>query len=112
MSPRKDPVTGDQLTAVEYYSRQLQAMVRSPWFLVVFNVITGICMLIGWRDPWNWFASWLAIMVEWMVGKYMFGQTARDAVILRKLLQLEEQLLHDVEDEDDSRHCKDSQRAG
>jgi hypothetical protein len=77
-------VTGDPLTALEYLTRQAQLALRSPWFIVGFNVFTLTMMALGWREQWNYIASWLAIMVEWVVGTFMFGQTRRDAVVLRE----------------------------
>lgn len=99
-----DPVTGDELTNAEYISWHIQAVVRSPWFIITFNLITIIMLAVGLRDWWNYFASWLAIMVEWVVGKYMFGQTGRDAKIIREIRavasrieQQEEVLVKEVE---------------
>lgn len=99
-----DPITGDELTNAEYISWHIQAVVRSPWFIIGFNLITLVMLTVGWRDWWNYFASYLAIMVEWVVGKYMFGQTGRDAKIIREIRTLtqrieqqEETLVSDVE---------------
>jgi hypothetical protein len=80
----RDPITGDELSWLEYYTRQLQVVVRTPWFIIVFNVITLIAFLLNSGDKWNYFASWLAIIIEWLVGTYMFGQTARDAIVSRQ----------------------------
>lgn len=80
-----DPVTGDDISHLEYLTRQVQVFVRTPWFLVVFNCVTLVAMLLGHGDLWNYFASWLAIVIEWLVGTYMFGQTGRDAVVLREV---------------------------
>lgn len=91
-----DPVTGDELTRLEYLVRQAQVVVRTPWFIVAFNVTT-VLILLGHGDLWNYFASWLAIIVEWLVGTYMFGQTGRDATIIRKNTKLEEQNQHLLE---------------
>ncbi|SRR5581483_6030857 len=82
--PHQDPVTGDELPQLEYYTRQVQVSVRTPWFILIFNAITVLAMLTGHGDVWNYFASWLAIIIEWLVGTYMFGQTARDAVVSRE----------------------------
>jgi hypothetical protein len=81
----EDPVTGDKLTSLEYYVRQVQVAVRTPWFIFVFNAITLACILLNLVFQWNAFASWLAIMIEWLVGCYMFGQTGRDALIIRAI---------------------------
>jgi hypothetical protein len=85
-----DPVTGDELSWLEYYTRQVQVVVRTPWFILFFNVITLVAMILGHGDVWNYFASWLAIIVEWLVGTYMFGQTGRDALYIRRIAHLEE----------------------
>lgn len=93
MGQHVDPVTGDKLTALEYFTRQAQVVVRSPWFLLAFNAVTLACMVVpNWRDPWNWMASWMAIQVEWLVGTYMFGQTGRDAVFLRHVARTSDQM--------------------
>ncbi len=89
---RHDPVTGDPLTTTEYLSWKIQSFVRSPWFIILFNLITILAMTFGRGELWNYFASWLAIMIEWIVGKYMFGQTGRDAVIIRHLLKIAEHI--------------------
>lgn len=70
---------------------------RSPWFLIGFNLVTLTLMLLGLREQWNYFASWMAIMVEWMVGVYMFGQTKRDALVIREIRALARQMARDVE---------------
>lgn len=97
-SPFRDPITGDELTRLEFLVRQVQVVVRTPWFIVAFNLITLAMVLLGHPDAWNYLASWLAIIVEWLVGTYMFGQTGRDAVYIRKIVQLiemnEKQLEH------------------
>jgi hypothetical protein len=85
-----DPITGDELKPLEFYTRQVQVVVRTPWFLLAFNLITIICIILGQMLAWNDLASWLAIMIEWLVGCYMFGQTGRDAVYIRKIARLEE----------------------
>ena len=90
--PYKDPVTGDELPMLEYRTRQVQVFVRTPWFILVFNLITIASMALGHGDVWNYFASWLAIMIEWLVGTYMFGQTARDAVVTREVRSLIQQM--------------------
>jgi hypothetical protein len=87
----KDPVTGDELSRLEYFVRRAQVFVRTPWFIVAFNVITLLMVFIlGMPLQWNDLASWLAIIIEWLVGTYMFGQTGRDAVHIRKIAKLEE----------------------
>jgi hypothetical protein len=35
-----DPVTGDELTRLEYFVRQTQVIVRTPFFILLFVVVT------------------------------------------------------------------------
>src|SRR5271166_4395299 len=88
-----DPVTGDELSQLEYFVRQVQVLVRTPFFILLFIVITTIVWATGNSGAllwWNLSASALAIIVEWLVGTYMFGQTGRDATYIRKIAHLEE----------------------
>jgi hypothetical protein len=85
----RDPVTGDLLTKSEWISWKLQqGVIRTWWFLLTFTAITVACVLtfnlsvVGW---WNVLASYMAIFVEAIVGRAMFGQTRRDAQIIREL---------------------------
>jgi hypothetical protein len=87
-----DPVTGDELTFSEHLSWQLQTyVIRTWWFLITFTLITVATVLtfnlsvVGW---WNVLASYLAIFVEAIVGRAMFAQTRRDALIIRELRTL------------------------
>jgi hypothetical protein len=108
MGEYHDPVTGDVLTRLEYLTRKLQVMVRTPAFMLVFNLITVTAMVLHRADAWNYFASWLAIVIEWVVGTYMFGQTARDAQVIREVRELarviqkhvihEDAVLEDIEE--------------
>ena len=54
----------------------------------------------NWGNQWNYLASYLAIFVEAIVGRAMFGQTRRDAQILRELrkMELEDREHHKEED--------------
>jgi glucan phosphoethanolaminetransferase (alkaline phosphatase superfamily) len=102
MTTHHDPVTGDDLTTAEYVSWRIQGVIRNFWFLGGFTLLTVLWLWLGTdaaRGFWNYFASYLAIVVESIVGIAMFSQTRRDAVIIRRLLRLEERILHDVEDE-------------
>ena len=90
--PHEDAVTGDRLSALEYLTLLVQTGLRSPWFLLGFNVVTIVALAVGGREGWNYFASWLAIIVEWIVGTFMLGQTHRDARCLREVRALAERL--------------------
>ena len=100
----RDPVTNDLLSPSEWISWQLQAnIIRRWWFLIGFTVITLACVLtfsttvITW---WNVLASYLAIFVEAIVGRYMAGQTRRDAAVIREIRKIEvEDHEHHLEEE-------------
>lgn len=83
-----DPVTGDRLSAGERLSWLMQGLIRRWLFL---GAITGVTAAVwATRDPtalvwWNLGASYLALVVESLVGIAMFGQTKRDAVVLRRV---------------------------
>ena len=89
----RDPATGDLLNYNDYLLYQLQTnVIRRWWFLVAFTVITLACVFtfnVTVMTWWNVLASYLAIFVEAIVGRYMAGQTRRDATILRELRKME-----------------------
>lgn len=85
-----DPVTGDSLSPLEYATRQVQVCLRTPWFMVGYTLFTLLCAVLHWWDVWNLLSSGLAIVIEWLVGTYMFGQTGRDAQYIRRIAVLEE----------------------
>jgi hypothetical protein len=94
----KNPDTGDYLSRGEYVSWKIQGVIRNWWFVIIWTVGT----LAWWIKP-NWFgdtsayvwwmniASWLAVTVELIIGIAMFGQTKRDAMIIREIRKLERQ---------------------
>jgi uncharacterized membrane protein YadS len=84
----KDPVTEDELTLQEYISWKIQKVMRNWYFLIAFTIIT----IIAWSTNnnsvltwWNLGASYLALVIESIVGIALFNQTKRDAVILREV---------------------------
>lgn len=84
----KDPVTGDELTSGERISWVIQGVIRNWYFLILFSTITIIVWSIN--NPtgllwWNLAASYLAIIIESIVGISMFSQCKRDAVVLREV---------------------------
>jgi len=93
--PRKDPVTGDVLSSGEYVSWVIQGIIRRWSFLIVILVITAAAWATG-NDRvllwWNLSASLLAIVIEAIVGKGMFGQTHRDAVVIRETRAMSQHL--------------------
>ena len=87
MKQRKDPVTGDTLTLGEYISWIVQGIIRRWTFLIVISIITAIIWAtdnstaLTW---WNLGASYLALVIESVVGIALFAQTKRDAVVMRE----------------------------
>ena len=83
-----DPATGDSLTTGEYISWLIQGVIRRWTFLIAISIIT---VLVWTTDNataltwWNLCASYLALVIESIVGLAMFGQTRRDAVVLREI---------------------------
>lgn len=93
-----DPTTGDEITKSDYLSLVIQnSIIRRWWFIGQFTLITLACVLtfninvVGW---WNVYASYLAIFVESIVGRYMSNQVKRDAHIIRDTRKI----LHQVKD--------------
>lgn len=85
----RDPITGDALTAGEYISWKIQGVIRRWAFLGIITLLTIICWatrnaeVLTW---WNLAASYMALLIESIVGLAMFNQTKRDAVIIRHIL--------------------------
>src|SRR6266851_4007122 len=93
----KDPVTGDPLSLGEYISWLVQGIIRRWFFLLLITLATTVAWVVGMAHPqvliwWNLAASYAAILIESIVGMFMFGQMKRDAVILRHLERLTEHL--------------------
>lgn len=86
--PRRDPATGDVLTTGEYISWIIQGVIRRWAFLVLISIVTAIVWLtdnataLTW---WNLGASYLALVIESVVGISMYAQTKRDAIVLREI---------------------------
>lgn len=97
--PRKtytDPVTGDTISRSEHITRLIQdQVIRTWWFLGFFTLTTAVAIIFtvvafskDVRTPidwWNVWASWTAVIIEGLIGRYMTGQTRRDALIIRKM---------------------------
>jgi hypothetical protein len=83
-----DPVTGDHLTPGERVSWAIQGIIRRWAFLIVVTLITA-CVWVTRNATallwWNLGASYLAIVIESIVGLAMFGQTKRDALVIREI---------------------------
>ena len=86
-SNHKDPYTGDTLSRGEYISWLIQGVIRRWTFLGLITIITAIAwitansIVLTW---WNLSASYLALVIESVVGIAMFSQTRRDAIALRE----------------------------
>jgi len=96
----RDPITGDVLTTGEWISWRIQGIIRRWTFLCIVLAVTAACWLTnnpGVLTWWNLSASLLAIIIETIVGLAMFGQTRRDAVIIRKVERQEQMILQIVE---------------
>lgn len=90
--PSRDPATGDDLTPTEALSWFAQSIIRRWSFIGVIAVITAICFtlgghVLGW---WNYSASFLALIIESVVGIGVYNMGRRDAVILREVRALSE----------------------
>ena len=76
------------MTTGEYISWIVQGVIRRWSFLIVISVVTVLvwttnnATALTW---WNLGASYLALVIESIVGLAMFGQTRRDAVVLREI---------------------------
>ncbi len=85
--PTTNPETGDPLTGGEHFSWFIQRIMRRWAFLGVVTGITILCWttrndnVLNW---WNLGASYLALVIESIVGMAMFKQTVRDAVVIRE----------------------------
>ena len=85
-----DPVTNDELSLGEYAALLIQGVIRRWLFIALLFTVTFIVWIVGAFLPaalvwWNLAASLLAVVIESIVGMFLFGQMKRDAVILRKL---------------------------
>jgi hypothetical protein len=93
-----DPVTGDELTLGEEISWVLQGVVRRWTVFIVITAFTifawvhGKIWAQGWTDIWNLFASYWAMALETVVGIAMFSQTRRDAVKIRSIEKIAQEV--------------------
>lgn len=83
-----DPLTGDTLSRSELLSWRLQGLIRRWEFIGGFTLITMALWIVG--SPvvlswWNYSASYLAILIESIVGIGMFASSRRDSVVLREV---------------------------
>jgi hypothetical protein len=93
----RDPVTGDELSRGEYISWIVQGIIRRWAFLGTITALT----ILAWSSAlwfaqssavltwWNLSASYMALLIESVVGIAFFGQARRDAVVLREVRALD-----------------------
>mgnify|MGYP006267166409 CR=1 FL=1 len=105
------PDTNDVLTFSEVISWKIQSIIRNWWFVAFWSVGS----FVWWAKPhwfhdnhsyihWQLVASYLAVIVELMIGLAMIGQTKRDAMIIRHILKLEKQEIEHLEDMIENKH--------
>lgn len=92
-----DPLTGDTITRQERLSLLAQSVLRKWTFVLAYSVLT----FLWWTHPgwfgdhpgsdarWQDWASYMALLIESLVGIGMFGWARRDSIIIRKLYALE-----------------------
>lgn len=86
-----DPFTGDQLTRREWISWQVQGVIRRWTFLGIITTATITCWVSGNATVilwWNFAASYMALVIESVIGLAQFSQTKRDAQIIREVREL------------------------
>lgn len=92
----RDPNTGDEILRAERISLAVQGVMRRWSFVFAYTAIT----VAWWLHPvffgdnaqythWQLAASYMALLIESLVGIGMFGWARRDSVILRKIYALE-----------------------
>lgn len=87
----RDPDTGDQIRRSEFVSFRIQNLIRRWPFILLYTGVTftvwvvGSPAVLGW---WNYTASYLAILVESIVGIGVYQMSRRDSVILREIRQV------------------------
>lgn len=92
-----DPLTGDTITRQERLSLVAQSVLRKWSFVAAYTALT----FVWWTHPslfgdhpgndarWQDWASYMALLIESLVGIGMFGWARRDSLVIRKLYALE-----------------------
>jgi len=86
-----NPINGDPMTFGEMAAWKLQGIIRQWWFLLGYTFATAICWLVGGPTVllwWNFASSFLAIVVEGVVGRAMFAVTKTDSAVLREIRKI------------------------
>lgn len=94
---RRHPLTGDEIAWGEWLSWMAQSIIRRWSFLFMLTLLTVLSWVWGVSNAtillwWNLAASFLALVIESLVGMGMFHQTLRDAMILREVRSLSQRI--------------------
>jgi len=105
----KHPITGENITLGEHLSWTAQNAIRRWEFVGVVTLATVVCWGIDTANVlqwWNFTASYMAVLIELVVGIAMYQQTKADAKVIRKILAMEDhqfselkRLIEKVEDD-------------
>lgn len=87
---RLDPKTGDVLAPSEQFSWAVQRVMRRWTFVAAYSALTLAWWLVPRYFPdglagWNYWASYMALLIESAVGIGVFGMTIRDHLTLREI---------------------------
>ncbi len=87
---RVDPVTGDTLRFSEQVSWISQRIIRRWTFVLAYSLLTLVWWLVPRWFPdglagWNYWASYMALLIESVVGIGVFGISMRDHLMLKKI---------------------------
>jgi hypothetical protein len=99
MRPGVDRQTGDQVTGGERFSLLVQAVMRRWAFVLAYTALT----ITWWYRPhdfgdssslshWQDWASYMALLIESVVGIGMFSWARRDSRVLRTVEDIVEKL--------------------
>jgi len=98
------PDTGDSLTFSEQVSWKVQGIIRNWYFIILWSALS----IAWWIKPswfkdsasyvhWQLVASFIAVVIELIVGISMLSQTKRDAQILREIRKLTREEADDIQ---------------
>ena len=115
--PHKHPITGDEIGLGEHLSWVIQTAIRRWVFVGIVTIATAACWVIHSGSVltwWNYSASYMAVLIELVVGISMFQQTKADAQVIRKILAMEtnqfaelKELINKVEEDIEVFHYPD-----
>jgi hypothetical protein len=103
MSDYKHPVSGEPITLGEHISWRIQFAIRRWSFLGIITGITITCCILGTTHPnvlvwWNIWASFMALVIESVVGMAMFNMAQNDGRVIRKILEMESSQFSELKD--------------